>query len=53
MAPRKRRKPLRKPKRPRNPLVPIVRGKGHAVEPSGKRYKRRPKHPRKSTEDER
>jgi hypothetical protein len=51
MARRKPPKKLRKAKRPRNPLVPIVRGKGHAVEPSARRYKRRPKHPRKLSED--
>lgn len=52
MAPRKPAKKLRKPRRPRNPLVPIVKGKGHAVEASARSYKRRPKHPRKITENE-
>lgn len=30
--------------RRRNPLVPVTRKLGQRIKPSGKRYKRRPKH---------
>ena len=51
MAPRKPRTGQGRTRRPRNPLVPVVRGRGHGVEPSKKRYVRRPKHPRKPPEE--
>lgn len=39
-----KRKPPPKPKRPRNPLVPLLWRKGQKVKPSAKTYSRKAKH---------
>ena len=41
-----KRKPKSKRIKPRNPLVPVVRGKRAVVEPSKRAYVRKPKHKR-------
>ena len=44
-------RPKRKRIKPRNPLVPIVRGKRPAVEPSKRAYTRKSKHKRPADAD--